>query len=391
MSEKPDAERATARADLTFETDPGAARSLWTACAILLAILLWMGSGFVRTDPPASEPAEAAAPPPSSVVVRESVAEPVPMSFSAQGQALPERDTEIVTEASGTVASVPVSKGQVVARGAVIAQLNADSAEAALAQAEEERDRAQRELDNATTLRDRGVGTVDRVAEARATLAAAESQVSAARDTLDTLTVTAPFAGRIEDLMINDGEYAAAGDPVARLVDNHPITVAFEIPQQNRAGIETGSPAEVRFVTGQTREGEVTFVGTAASPETRTFLAEVQVPNEDGAILAGVSAEVTIRTGEETAHFVDASVVSLNPEGRTGIKTVVDGVVQFHEVDLINAEIGGLWATGLPETAQIIVVGQGFVREGEAVRVQRDDAPGRSEHAGLEEQGEADQ
>ena len=82
---------------------------------------------------------------------------------------------------------------------------------------------------------------------------------------------------------------------------------------------------------------------------------------------------MTIPTREETAHFVKASVVSLSPEGTTGIKTVEDDVVRFHEIDLISAEIGGLWASGPPQTARIVTVGQCFVREGETVRTQTEE------------------
>ena len=328
-----------------------------------------MGSGFLGGQ--AEEVVQAAAEvPPPSVVVRQSRAENVQLTFSAQGQALPERDTEIVTEAAGTIVSLPVRKGQVVERGDVIAQLDPSRAEAALAQAQEERSRAQRELDNATTLLERGVSTEDRVAEARASLAAAEAQVSSAQETLSNFTIVAPFDGSIENLLLNDGEYAAAGTSVARIVDSDPITVAIQIPQQSREGIEAGQSAQVQFVTGQSREGIVDFVAEAASSETRTFLAEVTIENADGAIRPGVSAEVIIPTREEPAHFVEASVISLSSQGATGIKTVEDDVVRFHQVQLINAEVGGVWATGLPETARIITVGQGFVREGETVRTQ---------------------
>ncbi len=353
-----------------FETDRGASRSFWIACALLVAIIGWMASGFLGAD--AEEPQQAAsnAPAPPAVVVRASTAETVQLSFSAQGQALPERDSQILTEAAGTIVSLPVEKGQRVAQGTVIVQFDTSRTDANLAQATEEQSRAERELSNAQTLLDRGAATVDRVAQARANLAAAEAQVSAAEEALANYTILAPFDGTIEDLMLNDGEYAGAGVPVARIVDSDPITVSIQIPQQSRAQIEVGQSAEVAFVTGETRQGTVGFVASAASPDTRTFLAEISVENADGSLRPGVSAEVTIPTREETAHFVEASVVSLSPEGATGIKTVEDGVVMFHRIEIVTAEVGGLWATGLPETADIITIGQGFVRDGEPVRVQ---------------------
>ncbi len=361
-------------APLQFETDRGASRSFWIACLILVAIVLWMGSGLVLPEPesPAKE-AAAEAPPPPSVRVRESRAEPVTLRFGAEGEAQPERDATVRAEASGRVVGRPVDKGDRVARGDVLLRLSSEAADADLAEAEEAQARASREFDNASRLLERGVATADRVAEARAALAAAEARVTEAEEARADLTVTAPFDGRVEALEVTEGESVVAGDTLARVVDTDPLTVAIQVPQQSLARIETGQAAEVRFITGQVREGTLTFVGSAAASETRTFLAEIEVPNPDGEIPAGVSAEVTIPTGTTEAHLVPPSIVSLDPDGAIGVKTVEDGRVRFHAIEIVRSELGGVYVTGLPETARIITIGQGFVRDGEAVRASSED------------------
>ena len=358
-----------ARETLRFETDRGAGRSTWIAGAVALAVVGWMGSGFVLPSEPADPPAEGAAREPVAVAVRPSQAEPVTLTFQAEGQAQPDRDTGLRTETSGDVAEVLVSKGEDVAAGQTVARLATTLAEADLARAEAELDRARREFDNASQLLDRGVATTDRVAQARAALTAAQAQLAAARDAVEAAVVVAPFDGRIETLTLDAGEFVQAGTEVGRIVDNRPLTVAIQVPQQSLGRIRGGQTAEVAFITGETRTGEVAFVGTAASAETRTFLVEVAVPNEDGAIPAGISAEVRIPTGEAQAHFISPSIVSLSPGGTIGVKTVEDGRVAFRPVELVRAEIDGIWVTGLPERVDLVTVGQGFVRDGEAVRV----------------------
>ena len=55
-------------------------------------------------------------------------------------------------------------------------------------------------------------------------------------------------------------------------------------------------------------------------------------------------------------------------DGNLGIKTVNDsGVVEFHAADIAMSSSEGVWIAGLPYTAAIITVGQGFVSEGTAV------------------------
>lgn len=355
--------------ELSFEDDRGASRSTWIAGALVVAIIGWMGSGYVLPSEEADTPQAADTRiEPVAVAVEESSAEPVTLFFQAEGQAQPDRDTSIRAEASGDVIEVLVAEGDEVGDGAVIARLSTTRAEADLSRAREELARAQREFDNASQLLDRGVATADRVSQARATLAAAEASVTTAEEALESLEVRAPFAGRVESLTLDAGEFVQAGADVGRIVDNRPLTVAIQVPQQALGRIESGQAATVNFITGEERAGRVSFVSTAANAETRTFLTKITVPNEDGVIPAGISAEISVPTGQAEAHFVQPSSISLSPEGRLGVKTVrADDVVEFYPIEIVRAEINGLWVTGLPATSRIITVGQGFVSEGEAV------------------------
>ena len=354
---------------LQFSNDAGSSRSTWIAAAILIAIVLWMGSGFIVPSSENQGKTEAAAErAPVAVAIRASAARPVTLFFEAEGQAQPDRDTALRVESSGDVSDILVAKGDDVAQGAIIARLDTAQAEADIARAREEQDRAQRELDNARALFERGVATEDRVVQARAALANAEAQATAAREALKRTDVVAPFAGRIETLTLDEGEFVSAGSSVGRIVDNTPLTVSLQVPQQSLNLIRDGLTADVSFITGEKRTGRVTFVGTSASAETRTFLAEIEVPNADGAIPAGISAEIKMPIGEELAHFVSPSLVSLSPDGEPGIKTVENGAVAFYEISVARAEVDGLWVTGLPDEANLITIGQGFVRDGEDVQ-----------------------
>ena len=358
----------TERTPLEFTSDKGAARSTWIAAALVVLIVGWMGSGFVIPTEPEEAPAPRLEVQPVAVAVTRSTAETVAQFYQAEGQAMPDRDTILRAETSGDVAEVLVAKGQDVSAGDVIARLDAANNEADANRAAEELARAQREYENAVQLLERGVATQDRVTQASATLASARAQATAVEQAAKALVITAPFDGRIETLDIDPGEFVSAGAEVGRLVDITPLTVAIQVSQQSLVLLEVGQPAIVRFITGEEREGVVTFVGTSAASETRTFLAEIEVQNDDGAIPAGISAEVEIPTGQVTAHFLSPSIVSLSTDGDLGVKTVDEAnMVSFYPIDVVKAQIDGIWVTGLPEVADVITVGQGFVNDGEIV------------------------
>lgn len=372
---------------LAFDDDPGSARSTWVAAGLVVALLAWMGSGFIWPSTEEEAPPAAEGPRPVAVAVKRSEAEAVTQFLSAEGQAVPERDTVVRSEAGGEVAEVLAERGADVEAGGVIARIAPAEREAELARAEEEVRRTERDLSNAETLLQRGASTVDRVAAARTALAAAQAQLSAAENLVEDTVIRAPFAGRLENVYVEEGEFVATGGEVARVVDLQPLTVEIQVPQQALRRVEVGQPAEVRFITGEVREGTVVFLGASAAAETRTFEAEIEVPNEDGAIPAGISAEVRVPTGEVVAHFLSPAILSLGPSGALGVKTVdAEDRVAFHEVDIVRAQTDGVWVSGLPQSARIITVGQGFVSAGEEVLPREDDVAvaetgGAAEHA----------
>ena len=352
---------------LEFDTDAGSSRSKWAAGLLVVAMILWMGSGFVwptpEDAPEAAKPAD-----PIAVAVMASQARSVAQVFVAEGQATPDRETSIRAEISGEIEEVFVSKGADLEAGDLIAKFKVNQRVDSLERAEEDLRVARRELENAQALLNRGAATADRVSQARASLAAAEADYATAKQSIDDTQLVAPFAGRLDEMNIDVGEFVNAGTDVARIIDVSPLEVVVQVPQQILSTISVGQPAQVRFITGLEVAGKVVFVGASADNETRTFRVEIEVPNDNSAIPSGLSARVTIPTGEAVAHFVSPAILSLDTDGTLGVK-IVDGEnkVAFHEVEIVRAQNDGIWISGLPDAAQIITVGQGFVSDGEEV------------------------
>lgn len=365
---------------LTFEADKGAGRSKWAA--IFLAILLvgWMGSGFIIPTETGDDLVEDVSPRAVTVAVMPSTAGDVELVLTAEGQSIPDRATAISAKANGQITSVSVARGDLVTAGQEIGRVDADTISAQLLQAQTQFDQATRDLTNAMALQERGVATEDRVSAARAGKAAAEAALTAAQEQLDNTIIRAPFAGRLNDLTLDEGEFVDNGDVVAEVLDNDPLTVVIQVPQIALSRIKSGQMAEVQFITGETRSGLVGFIGSNADQQTRTFRVEVQVDNPQSVMPAGLSARIAIPTGEARGHFISPAILSLGSNGDLGIKTVAEGnVVAFQSVSIVRAQTDGIWVTGLPEAVDIITVGQGFVNAGDVVDPRVDTSVGASQ------------
>lgn len=354
---------------LTFDADKGAGRSKWVAIFLALLLVGWMGSGYiVPSEAAQDETVEAPTQRAIAVAVMPSQAQDVQLVLSAEGQSEPDRATGIQAEAAGQVVSVTAARGDLVTAGQEIGRIDAETISAQLLQAQTQSEQATRDLSNAISLQQRGVATEDRVSAARAAKAAADAAVTAAQEQLENTIIRAPFAGRLNDLTLDEGEFVDAGNVVAEVIDNDPLTIVIQVPQQALSRIKTGQEATVNFITGEVRTGTVSFIGANADQQTRTFRVEVTVDNPDSLMPAGLSARIALPTGKARGHFISPAILSLGTNGDLGIKTVLeDNTVAFAQVAIVRAQTDGVWVTGLPESADIITVGQGFVTAGDLV------------------------
>jgi multidrug efflux system membrane fusion protein len=306
-------------------------------------------------------------------------AEEVTRFVELQGQAEVERVATVRAETAGRVVELPGERGKRIEAGAEIAILSMNDRQARLEEAKALVEQRKSEFAAARQLGEKGFQAQNRVKEARAALAAAQARLAAIREEISDVRIVAPFSGVLETRPVEVGDYLSVGDEVATVVDDDPLKITAHVPQQKVNRIEEGASADIEFITGQTATGTVTLIASVAAETTRTYRIEVEVENAARAFRPGMSATLRIPTEVVQAQFVSPAIFSLDSEGRLGVKTVnADNQVVFHPVEPIQAAPDGVWVAGLPETARIITVGQGFVRAGETVKPVPEGAGGNS-------------
>jgi multidrug efflux system membrane fusion protein len=137
------------------------------------------------------------------------------------------------------------------------------------------------------------------------------------------------------------------------------------VPEVQVDRVEVGSPAAARLSTGREVQGRVTFLSRASDAATRTFRAEVEVANPDLALRDGQTVEIAISAEGRSAHLLPQSAMTLNDDGDLGVRVVdADNRAQFVPIGVVRDSVEGMWVTGLPDAADVIVVGQEYVTEG---------------------------
>ena len=185
---------------------------------------------------------------------------------------------------------------------------------------------------------------------------------------LNRTEVKAPFSGYLEQI-VKPGNFLERGQVCATIIQLNPITFIAEVPEFNINNVEPGQNVILSLITGEIVEGNLTFVSKSASDSTRTFKVESQVTNINGTIRDGITAEMTIKTRKLLAHQISPSILMLNDDGKLGIRSVKNSIVEFHEVEILEDSETGIWITGIPESIELIVQGQGFVENGQKVSI----------------------
>jgi RND family efflux transporter MFP subunit len=183
------------------------------------------------------------------------------------------------------------------------------SREADLALADKTLTRYQKAKDNGVpgAISERDLDTQSSQAtSAAANLAVARANVEAARADLQRLeeqkrfgAVVAPFAGRITTRNVEVGQLVAEGTGQAlfHLLQANPVRVFVFVPQRFAPSVHADQAAQlhVREYASRTFQGKVARAAQAIDSATRTMRVEVQVPNDDGALLPGMYGQVVLQ------------------------------------------------------------------------------------------------
>lgn len=284
---------------------------------------------------------------------------------------LTEADKRVVlaTRVGGVIAKLPLKQGEHVKAGDLIMMLDAEEKVAAVDTAKQLVAQRQAEMDAATRLARSGNLAKLQLDTARSNLASAKSQFEAAQADLARNEVKAPFDGIIDRIPVEIGSNLMQGGEVATILKLDPVVARGEISERDLRFVKLGDAADVRLVNGETVKGTLRYISRDASSATRTFRVEVAIPNADGAIPAGMTAEITLKAAPTDAVELPRSVVTLSGSGDLGIRAVdKDNKVVFFPIDLVDDTPKGLVLAGIPADARVIVAGQELVTDGAEVQ-----------------------
>jgi len=300
-------------------------------------------------------------------------------------------EAPIYARTSGYLKEWRTDIGAQVAKGQLLAEIDAPEVDQQLSQAQADlaTARANESLSNSTNLRWKGLLATESVSkqdadekagDAAAKKAAADSaaaNVSRLRELESFKRVVAPFAGvitaRNTDIgaLINAGQ--SAGTELFRIADMHKLRIYVQVPETYAAVTRPGLEAELRFAE-QPKKGftaKTVRTSNALDPNLRTLQVELELDNADHEVFPGAYAEVhfklpasaeSLRLPANTVLFRAAGlqVATVDGQRHVKLKSIVQGRDFGNTIEILS---------GLESSEVVILNPSDSLTDGTEVRI----------------------
>ena len=335
------------------------------AIIISIVLILWMASGVMQAqEQPTKEQKNVVIP---KVKVETLFAQHVGQSVELYGRTEPNRITTLKAEITGKIAKVIAKRGARVKKGDVIATIELNDLPAQLTRSKALLSQREIEFKGAKKLNAKGYQGEVQLSSASANLADVKAEIIRLELAMAHSVIRAPFDGVLNSRYVEHGDYVQSGDNIAMIADLSPLIVRAFVTENQVEQLAIHQSADILLLNDVRVKGHLRYIASVADEQTNTFKIEVAIENKDYHLLAGLSSEVNIVLQEVPAIKISPALLALDKLGNIGVKTVKEDKVIFTPIQVVKSEKSGLWLSGLGEQADVITLGQGFVRAGDIV------------------------
>ncbi len=256
-----------------------------------IALFLAFVAGAALAQAPKDAKGPPKAPPPMPVKAVAAKVAPAVDEASAVGTMRADESVVLRPEIAGRIADIRFEEGQRVARGALLATLDAAEARAQLASAQAQAKLDAQRLERAEDLHKKVFISQQALDESRSNAARSLASVREIQARLSKSEIRAPFAGVIGLRSVSVGAVVAAGTDIAKLEKMDLLKMDFRVPESYISRLRPGQPVKalVDAYPSQAFSGAIYAIEPGVDEGTRTILVRARVGNAELKLRPGMS------------------------------------------------------------------------------------------------------
>lgn len=295
------------------------------------------------------------------------------------GQTNASMNVPIKARTSGYVDRIVKQKGSKVQKHDVVIELSKDDRNEKLNAAKASFKSAKIDYDATLQLYKQQLASKTQLNQSKANFDMASASLKAAQLEIRYSNIEAPFKGLLDKVNVEKGDYVKRESVIGTIVDLDPIKITAEIPEKYINKVNKGVIAKIKLFSGYETDALLTYASSVANSQARTFTIELEAKNKKLKIAQGLTAEIFLPLSTVKSHKLPVtSAITYDDRGIIGLKVVDDtNTVKFYAVDIVKEEKDGIWLSGLPDIARIIINGQEYVKIGQKVDTVEKDKDGK--------------
>lgn len=231
--------------------------------------------------------------------------------FTVQGTIQSDNNILVPPLSPGLVTKVAVKAGDRVAAGQLLAELDAAVLRSSIAEVELSLSLARTLYERRERLWAKKIGSEIEYLQAKANKEGLEKRLATLQEQLNLTRITAPIDATVDEVLVKEGEMAAAGVPAFRLVQLSRLKITVDVSENFIARVKPGDPVAVSIpVLGRSFDSRVSAVSQVIDASNRTFKVEVAVTGAAGPVKPNMLAVVMINDyTNASALVVPANIV----------------------------------------------------------------------------------
>jgi len=293
-----------------------------------------------------------------------------------------ERKAFVMPKVKGEIRAVLADEGQRVREGQVLARLDGDQMRLEVALNEATMRKLERDYARNLELQQKGLVSATAIDNLKYELEAARANWELARLQLSYCEIRSPIAGtvtqRLDVVKVGNtvtpvgGVIESADSSLFVVEDLDSLMLRVNVPERELSKLSVGQPAELGFdaVPGRTFEGRIALISPYIDAQTATFPVRIRVADTGGLLRPGMFARVAIVYERKPDALQIPRTALLDGDGPPKVFVVKDGKAAERAVTL-GLSNGAMIEVveGLQDGEQVVIVGQGAVKPGAAVRI----------------------
>lgn len=322
--------------------------------------------------------------------VLSTIVEPTELSSTAAvGTVEPRYKTDLSSRVLGRLIARPVSVGDLVEQGEIVAAIDPTALELAVrsAKADLAQSRAQLVNASATEGRQRTLIATDTTsnenldnavqirAGAQASVARAQANLTKAIEQLGYTQLKAAFAGVVIAVSADVGQVVRPGQTVVTVARPDIREAVVDIGSDFPVPLQIGLPFTIslQLLPAVHVEGQIHEIAPQADPLTRTRRLRIALNDPPPTFRLGTTVIAKLATDERPILRVPASAVLVkNGENFIWIVDVPTNTVSLHKVELSQDANGIRVTTGLNAGTRVVTAGIHSLTQGQHVRIDQD-------------------